>query len=100
MKTKKIMTGAALIISGYGIVNAVKTSADETKKKKVQPTPNAGTGKSKAYIIPNIILTANHGVPVDKVVVGTPATGQSPDIGEAIKKQKMIKSNTAAMDSP
>ena len=94
-----------------GIVTAGITAA--VKATKVVKTENA---KKEDAANPNIIIfgrpesgTNPHseechrctccGVPVDKVVVGTPATGQSPDIGEAIRKQKMIEANTVAMDS-
>lgn len=101
---KGILTGTALIISGYGIANAVKAvkaSADAEKKKRkiadviILGRPESGTNPHSE----ECHRCTCHGVPVDKVVIGTPATGQSPDIGEAIRKQKMIEANTVAMNS-
>lgn len=102
-KITKVLTIGGIVTAGI---------AATVKAAKVVKTENA----KKEDAAPNIIIFGRtesgtnphseechrctcHGIPVDKVIIGTPATGQSLDIGEAIRKQKMIEANTVAMDS-
>lgn len=63
--TKKIVAGVALIISGYGVIKAVKaanTSVNVIKKRRFRPSTiernivigSIGTGKTAQLLCPNI----------------------------------------------
>lgn len=103
-KITKVLAIGGIVTAGIAAAaKAAKTVKTENAKKEDAANPNiiifGRTGSSTNLHSEECHRCTCHGVPVDKVVIGTPATGQSPDIGEAIRKQKMIKANTVAMDS-
>ena len=96
--TKKIMTGAALIISGYGIANAVKAakaSADAEKKKR-KIVDIIILGRSESGTNPHseeCHRCTCHGVPTGKMTVGTVGSGMSFD-----EKARAVECTTSDND--
>lgn len=103
--TKKIMTGAALIISGYGIANAVKAAKAyvDAEKKKRKIADVIILGRTESAHSKECHRCTCHGAPTGKMTVGTVGGGMSFDekarAVEFAKKQKTIEMNAAAMDS-
>lgn len=102
---KGILMGAALIVSGYGIVNAEKAvkafAADAKKNANVIILGRTGSGTNPHS--EECHRCTCHGVPTGKMTVGTVGSGMSFNekarAVELTKKQKMIEANAAAMDS-
>lgn len=104
--TKKIMTGAALIISGYGIANAVKAAKAyvDAEKKKRKIADAIILGRTESGTNPHseeCHRCTCHGVPTGKMTVGTVDSGMSFDEKARTVElaKKMIEMNAAAMDS-
>lgn len=96
-KITKVLAIGGIVTAGIAAaVKAAKTVKTENAKKEDATDSIIIFGPVKDT---HCHRCTCHGVPVDKVVVGTPATGQSSDIGETIRKKKIIEANTAAMDS-
>lgn len=110
--TKKIMTGAALIISGYGIANAVKAAKAyvdaEKKKRKIADViilgrPESGTNPHSE----ECHRCTCHGVPVDKmerqstVTHGTCTTSDNNgfDFERAMRNREMLIKNAEAINA-
>lgn len=96
-KITKVLAVGGIVTAGIAAaVKAAKTVKTENAKKEDATDSIIIFGPVKDT---HCHRCTCHGVPVDKVVVGTPATGQSSDIGETIRKKKIIEANTTAMDS-